>query len=155
MQGRKPTPTALKIVTGNPGQRALPAHEPRPEPLRSPPPEFLSDRARQAWNDLAPVLDRVGVLAETDAAALVGLCEAYADLQEARAALAEGKRFYTTTTPAGDTMIRPHPALAAASDADRRFRAWLVEFGMTPSARSRVAAAGSDDEQDPAARYFD
>lgn len=30
MPGCRPTPTALKLVRGNPGKRALPKNEPRP-----------------------------------------------------------------------------------------------------------------------------
>ena len=30
MRGRKPKPTALKLIAGNPGKRALNAHEPQP-----------------------------------------------------------------------------------------------------------------------------
>ena len=30
MRGRKPRPTHLRIIDGNPGKRALPKHEPKP-----------------------------------------------------------------------------------------------------------------------------
>lgn len=31
MRGPKPTPTALKVIRGNPGKRALPENEPTPQ----------------------------------------------------------------------------------------------------------------------------
>ena len=42
---------------------------------------------------------------------------------------------------------------AVMQDADRRIKAWLAEFGMTPSARSRVKADG-DQPEDAADKYF-
>lgn len=47
MRGRKPTPTILKLLAGNPGKRPLPAHEPRPEVADEFPaaPEWLTRRS--------------------------------------------------------------------------------------------------------------
>ena len=43
MKGRKPTPTYLKLLKGNPGKRSLNKHEPKPALLNKPPepPPFL------------------------------------------------------------------------------------------------------------------
>jgi phage terminase small subunit len=35
-------------------------------------------------------------------------------------------------------MIRPHPLVAMLADADRRYRGWESEFGLTPASRPRV-----------------
>ncbi len=51
-------------------------------------------------------------------------------------------------------MRRVQPAYTALQDADRRFRAWLVEFGVTPAARSKVKADPVAEDTDPAAKYF-
>lgn len=47
MKGRKPTPTVLKRLQGNPGKRPLAKREPQPrsEPELPPPPEWLAARA--------------------------------------------------------------------------------------------------------------
>src|SRR5262249_22001030 len=42
MRGRRPKPTRLKVITGNPGKRPLNEHEPRPEPQIPPCPSELS-----------------------------------------------------------------------------------------------------------------
>ena len=46
MKGRKPTPTILKRLQGNPGKRPLPANEPQPtlEDELPPPPDWLVSR---------------------------------------------------------------------------------------------------------------
>jgi phage terminase small subunit len=42
------------------------------------------------------------------------------------------------------------------ADADRRFKAWLVEFGLTPAARSKVHVQNPDEDekQDPLQEFF-
>ncbi|MBN8994359.1 MAG: phage terminase small subunit P27 family [Rhizobiales bacterium] len=153
-KGRKPKPTRIKEIEGNAGKRPLREREPKPRELTAAAPKHLRPAARQAWKVWATQLQRAGVVTEIDAAALEVLCEAYADLREARAELKRfGADYYETTNQHGSTMYRAHPALAAVRDADRRIRAWLSEFGMTPSARSRVDTAG-DGEEDPAAEFF-
>lgn len=154
MKGRKPKPSHLRLVAGNPGRRPLNKAEPKVARSRPSAPAHVSDLAREAWGYLSATLDRMGVLTEVDAVALEGLCEAYADMREARRALREhGARYYETVNKDGGIMIRPHPALGDMQDADRRIRAWVVEFGMTPSARSRVKADGSE-EEDEADKFF-
>ena len=50
-QGRKPKPTALKIVEGNPGRRKLPEFEPKFDPAQPTPPPFLNDDAKVVCRD--------------------------------------------------------------------------------------------------------
>jgi P27 family predicted phage terminase small subunit len=154
MKGRKPKPTHLKLVTGNAGKRALNKAEPTPPRQRPSAPAHMSDRARETWGYVSALLDRMGVLTEADAIGLEMLCEAYADYLEARAELKTlGSNYYETVNQTGGVMHRAHPAVAVMQDADRRIKAWLAEFGATPSARSRVKTDG-EQEADPAAAYF-
>jgi P27 family predicted phage terminase small subunit len=157
MVGRKPKPTRLKLVAGNPGRRKLNHAEPKPRRGRPSAPAHVSDKARETWRYVAGVLDRMGVLTEADALALEMLCEAYADYLAARAELkAFGSNYYETTTKDGSVMHRLHPAVGALQDADRRIKSWLIEFGQTPSARSRIKVEGYEpDEHGVAAKFFD
>jgi P27 family predicted phage terminase small subunit len=155
MKGRKPKPSYLKLVTGNPGKRKLNSKEPKVARARPLAPTHMSDKARETWGYVGGLLDRMGVLSEVDAVALELLCEAYADFLAAKGVLeAFGSDYYTTKTALGDEMHRAHPAVAQKNDADRRIRAWLGEFGMTPGARSRVKADGEGKEEDAASAYF-
>lgn len=97
----------------------------------------------------------MGVLTEADAVGLEQLCECYVEVQELRADVAENGRFQTVETKAGGAMERLRPAYTALMDADRRLKGWLIEFGKTPAARSKVKSDGEGAEQaDPAAAYF-
>lgn len=170
MAGRRPKPTHLKLVQGNPGKRAINRSEPKPRRVLPSPPAHLRARAKVAWGYVSAQLDNMGVLTEADALALERLCECYADLLDAQASLdkavivpnADGDPFvlakagestYATRGKEG-WMLRTRPEVAQIADADRRFKSYLVEFGLTPAARSKVKGDGSSKEADPAAEFF-
>ena len=50
-------------------------------------------------------------------------------------------------------MIRPHPAVAVRQDAWKRVVTLLRDFGMTPSARTRVSG-GDAPTDDPLEAFF-
>jgi P27 family predicted phage terminase small subunit len=155
MKGRKPKPTALKLLTGNPGKRRLPKGEPKPKRVIPAPPEHMTARALTAWGSLATRLDRLGLLTELDALALEQLCENYGEILELRADVADGGRWQVVVTKQGGEMERARPCAMMLADAERRFRGMMCEFGLTPSARSRVTASGDDErDRDPAEAYF-
>src|SRR5690242_448201 len=109
MKGRKPTPSHLKLVKGNPGKRALNASEPKPRRQRPSAPAHMSDKARETWGYVSGLLDRMGILTEADAIGLEMLCEAYADYLAARATLKEiGSNYYETVNQTGRVMHRAH-----------------------------------------------
>jgi P27 family predicted phage terminase small subunit len=147
MRGRKPKPTALKLVEGNPGKRPLNHSEPRPNSGSPAPPPYLSEAARETWDRIADMLEAMGIATTADSLALGQLCEAVADYESAAAEIAKRGAYYSTAMESGSTMYRAHPALAAKADGDRRIRGWVAEFGLSPSARSRVTALV--DEEDP------
>jgi P27 family predicted phage terminase small subunit len=155
MAGRRPKPSHLKLVQGNPGKRAINRAEPTPRRELPSPPAHLSPDARVAWGRFAQMLDRIGVLTEADAVALEQMSETYAEVVALRADIDARGRFQTVATKSGGQMERMRPAYVALMDADRRLKAWLVEFGKTPAARSRVKASDADqDDANPAAAYF-
>jgi P27 family predicted phage terminase small subunit len=96
----------------------------------------------------------MGVLTLADKLALESLCEAVADLRNARDALAaRGGVTYETVTMTG-VLHRAYPEVAMVADCDRRVRMWMASFGLTPADRSRVSLAAKTDENDPAARFL-
>ncbi len=155
MKGRRPKPTHLKAVRGNPGKRAN-KREPRPvlDKTAPPPPEHLNDNATRAWENLAPMLVRLRVLTEADHLALERLALCYAEVCEHEETLSGLGYTYETHSMSGDVMVRKRPEAALLADADRRFKSYLVEFGLTPAARSKVEADGEDEGAGKAASYF-
>lgn len=72
---RPPKPTALKLLTGNPGGRKLNDREPEPKVLDDcTPPAYLSEAAREIWAEWAPKLTRNLLLTELDVEAFAQWC---------------------------------------------------------------------------------
>ena len=59
-RGRKPTPTALKVLEGNPGKRKLNDNEPRPEKKAPSCPKWLEPEAKKEWRRLAKKMEQMG-----------------------------------------------------------------------------------------------
>lgn len=136
MAGRRPKPTRIKEIEGNPGKRALNRKEPRPEAIIPPCPEHLDLEARAEWARIAPELMRLRILAHVDRAALAAYCQAWSRWVDAETNL---KKFGAVIkTPKGYPIQNPY--LGIANTAIELMRKFLTEFGMTPSSRSRIAA---------------
>lgn len=154
-KGRKKKPVHLHILNGNPGKRRLNRHAPNPPRGIPEPPAHLSERAKTAWPVLAKELDRMGVLTLADVFALEQLAENYAEVLDHREALVKNKsRYQTIRTTNGTRKKVFHPAQLALSDSEKRFRAMLEQFGLTPSSRSRVDAKPQA-VKDPFEKFLD
>lgn len=147
MAGRKPTPTHLKIVRGNPGKRKIDGREPRPRSGVPRCPLHLSDSARKAWARIAPELKQMGVLTLADGTAFELLVDAYAEYRAARDVVEAEGPTYDAPTQTG-IIVRARPEVAIAGDAWRRVKAMMAEFGLTPSSRTKVRGEG-EPKQDP------
>ena len=121
-RGRKPTPTAIKELEGNPGKRKLNDKEPRPEKKAPSCPKWLEPEAKKEWRRLAKKMELMGVLTEVDMAAFAGYCQAYARWKEAEEFITQHGTI--VKTPSGywqqvpQVSIRP-PAAAARMSSKR------------------------------------
>lgn len=140
MPGRKPTPTALKLVRGNPGHRPIRDDEPVPKG-EAVMPEWLSPEAARHWPKVAQLLQDAGLLTSVDAAALALYCESFARWHHANQQVA--KFGPVVKTPNGFPVQSPF--LGIANKAQEQMTRLLVEFGMTPSSRTKVTKAPSDE----------
>ena len=140
-----PKPTALRVLEGNPGKRALNAREPRPLDGEPEMPKHLDTVARKEWRRLVPLLLSMRVLTEADGIALANLCQAYSTLIQAqnlmRKASDSGKSALLMKTPAGYAM--QSPLLSIINSQMEIIARQLREFGLTPASRSRIMAAAA------------
>lgn len=147
-KGRKPKPTHLKRVQGNPGKRALPENEPQPDAGRPNKPKDLGKFGARLWDIAAEDLENMGVLTKADGPALRMMCETWERYFEARRIVnAYGSMTYENQS-VGGILIKKNPAVGIMENAEKSLRSWFSEFGMTPAARSRVERALEDDEAD-------
>jgi len=155
MAGRRPKPTVLRLVTGNPGKRAINKREPKPLRDIPPCPDHLYDSGKIAWDRLSAMLDSMGVMTEADAYTLERLCDCYTDILECRLLIERDGRTYTVVGQDGSALIKHNPAVAQLRAADSQFKSYLVEFGLTPAARSKVhAEPNGEEKQDPLSKFF-
>ena len=75
-RGRKPTPTAIKLLEGNPGKRPLNANEPKPEKKAPSCPKWLEPEAKTEWRRLAKQMEQIGILTQVEMAAFAGYSQA-------------------------------------------------------------------------------
>lgn len=145
-RGRKPKPTALKVLEGNPGGRPLNKNEPKPvkkKTLKCP--SHLNEEAKKEWKRLSKILIEMGVLTELDIAAFAGYCQAYARWKEAEEFIE--KHGSLVKTPNG--YFQQVPQVSIAQTNLKIMLKFAEQFGLTPSARSRIIAGdGSKDATD-------
>jgi P27 family predicted phage terminase small subunit len=136
MRGRRPKPTRLKVLMGNPGKRPMNANEPRPEVAIPECPAELGSVARREWDRMAHQLASLRILTQLDRAALAAYCGAYAMWAEATEAI---QKYGTMVkSPSGYPVQSPYVAIANRQ-AEIMMRI-ASEFGFTPASRSRIAA---------------
>ena len=147
-RGRKPTPTAIKELEGNPGKRKLNDKEPRPEKKAPSCPKWLEPEAKKEWKRLAKKMEMMGVLTEVDMAAFAGYCQAYARWKEAEEFITQHGTI--VKTPSG--YWQQVPQVSIAQTYLKVMNRFAEQFGLTPASRSRIvadnAAGGGYDEME-------
>lgn len=140
MRGRRPKPTRIKALTGNPGKRPFNPHEPRPLPTLPDCPPELSPVARQEWSRLSSELAKLNLVTQLDRGALAAYCMAYALWLEA---IEQVQRHGAVVkSPTGYPVQSPFLAIANRQ-AEIMVRI-ASEFGFTPASRTRISAPPPD-----------
>lgn len=149
MRGRKPVPTRLKVIRGNPGKRALNINEPVPAGELADAPGWLSESQKAGWTyaiENAPH----GLLKRLDRSVLTAWVVAE-DLHR-RASEQVDKFGILTKAPHTGIPIQS-PYLPVVNKQAAIMMKAAEQLGFTPVSRSRIqlmgAAAGNvDDEWD-------
>src|SRR4030088_770570 len=110
MRGRRPKPTRLKVLTGNPGKRPLNQTEPRPTPVPPDRPTDLREVAQRECNRLAGELASLKLLTNLDRAALAAYCGSYALWAEATKAIQKYRTMIKS--PSGYPVQSPYVSIA-------------------------------------------
>jgi len=153
MRGRKPKPTAKKVVEGNPGKRKLNKREPKPkmsadmQPATPPVGAGVIYKAAieaecKAFADrYLPQLQTLSIITDLDLAAFELMSVHYA-MAWAAASIIERDGLLLVDKFG---QAHKHPALQVMRDNSTAFRAYAAEFGMSPSARARIQTPLPDD----------
>lgn len=155
MKGRKPKPTHLRLVQGNPGKRKINRREPRPTGALSAAPDWFQPEQRVVW-DYAIQHAPPGLLTLLDCDVLVIWCVA-CDMQR-RAVLAQAKLDAAgglpllSRTPEGHFVQSPY--LPIINRQGQIMLKAAAELGFTPSSRSRIEIEPAGDAPNKASLYF-
>ena len=135
-RGRKPTPTAMKELEGNPGKRKLNEREPKPDKKAPSCPKWLEPEGKREWRRLAKKMEALGILTEVDMAAFAGYCQAYARWKEAEEFITQHGTI--VRTPSG--YWQQVPQVSIAQTYLKVMNRFAEQFGLTPASRSRIIA---------------
>ena len=141
--GRKPKPTWLKLVSGNPGKRPLNVDEPQPVGDLASPPDWFSPEQRIEW-DRALRAAPLGLLRSLDESMLVvWVCAkvAHAD------AVQKVATFGSVIKSGGQAQPSPYVGIMN-KQATVMMRA-AAEMGFSPSSRSRVSVKDQKPKSSP------
>lgn len=154
MRGRKPHPTRLQVLRGNPGRRPLNPDEPQ-LPVAGDDfdtvPELLApdDVAAAEWRRLAPLLREARIITQADRNALIAACQQWSVYQDA---LVQAPKHRRVLRSPNDYPI-PNPFIPIANKALVHCERLWESLGLTPSARARVTAAREPEDRDPFAEF--
>ena len=147
MRGRKPVPTLLRELHGNPRKVAMPKSEPKPAGDLSDPPDWLSEGQQENWN-YALTNSPPGLLKRIDRGALLAWVVAE-DLHR-QAAMAQSKVGLLVRVKTKATAGKDDPGVPTASPyiniINQQAKIMLKatsELGFTPVSRPRIGAAPS------------
>lgn len=141
-KGRKPKPTQLKVLNGNPGKRPLNDREPKPETTIPKCPDFLDADAKAEWARLTKELKVLGLISQLDRSQVAILCQEYSRWKQATQII---NRLGTTfETEKG--YIAQRPEVGVANKAIQNILKISANFGLSPSDRVRIVCDTSHDE---------
>lgn len=136
--GRKPLPTRLKVIRGTAQPCRVNKAEPKPPADRVKMPPGLSKAAKAQWRRVAGDLRGAGILTNLDIHALGAYCETYAQWREA----ADKVNQLGSVIKDNKSEVKRNPYLFVEHRALDQLKSFWSDFGMTPSSRSRIHAAG-------------
>ena len=138
-RGPAPKPGIIKLIEGNPGKRKINRREPQPANDAPRCPAWLTPEAKAVWRRVVPQLRRMGVLTLVDGDALAAYCQVYARWKAAEEFLATHGDTYPLRDEHGKVRcLQQFPQVSISRNLLQLMKAFQQEFGLTPSARSRL-----------------
>jgi P27 family predicted phage terminase small subunit len=107
-------------------------------------PEWLDEIAKQEWASITGILSDMGLLSRADKTALECYCESYSRYRKAQATVARVGAVILSPTQKYP-MVSPYHTIMRQALKDLSML--LIQFGLTPSARSKL---GQDVRNQPA-----
>jgi P27 family predicted phage terminase small subunit len=133
-RGPATMPTQLRLLKGDHHKSRFNPNEPVARDTLPTPPEDMAVDVREIWDYTLDELVAMKTAAAADRDSLICYCEAVVAHRKASKILAKSP---VLVKGALGTLVR-NPALQVQRDAAHAIRAFAQEFGLTPSARTRI-----------------
>ena len=147
-RGPAPTPTHLLKLRGS-WRGETNTGEPVASSAVPECPAWLDEYAREAWEWVTASLSGMGILSADDLLLIVALCGAWSDYRLADETL---RRDGFTTK--GKTGVVRHPMVGVKAEASGRLLRLSQQFGLSPSARSRISMGKRATDDGGKGRFF-
>jgi P27 family predicted phage terminase small subunit len=147
MKGRKPKPTHLKLITGNPGKRPLNDAEPIPVGELTDPPAWMTDSQKEGWRyaiDHAPK----GLLKKLDRSVLAVWVVAEDLHRQASEFIGKKGLAGLLARTSNDTLIQGPMVGILNKQAQVMLKA-AEQLGFTPASRSRISVPELSGQSNP------
>lgn len=137
-RGPAPTPTSVLKLRGS-WRADVNESEPLPEQGVPDMPDFLSGMSKECWDQLSPILNEMKVLTKADEVALSMLCKTYSNWRRAEELLDKHGDVYPIRDNEGNIKyLQQSPYVSIARNNLLALKGMLEQFGLTPSARTRI-----------------
>ena len=143
--GRKPTPTVMKKLAGNPGKRVLNSNEPDATAGLPECPAHITGEARLEWDRVGQQMVTEHRMAVIYRAAFAAYCVAWGRWVEAETQVRESGMLITS--PNGHLIQSPY--LPIANKAWSQMMKAVAELGISPTSQARVSKVGESQAFDP------
>ena len=144
MAGRRPVPTRLKLLTGNPGKRPINTLEPEPSKGTPAMPAWLEEfpAAIKEWKRESEILDGMGILTVAEGGVLAMRAYLAAQIQEIAIEIKkEGRVAYTSRMDSlGNEVMdaKSNPKANQIKNLITEYRQLGSLLGLDPSSRTRL-----------------
>lgn len=145
--GRKAKPIHLHLLEGNKNRltkneieyRVETEQRLKPKKDKVKPPSWLDPIAKKEFKRIAKELAELDLITNVDVNALAAYCDAYSEYIRCTEIIREEGLMVEYTNKAAETNKVPHPLLTKKKQLHEQMRSIAIEFGLTPSARARLA----------------
>lgn len=134
-RGRIPNPKAINDLRGDPGRRRRYEKEPTPPTGIPSCPDYLDEIAKGEWSEIVGILKDMNLMSLADGRLLEIYCTSYSRW---RRALVNVAKYGEVILDKKSGKLVTSPYAHIASRMQEEMRKCLLEFGMTPAARSRM-----------------
>lgn len=140
MKGRRPTPSHVKKLLGNPGKRPIKQGEPQYPPGAGDAPAHLDQVAREEWDRISELMTATGVLTQADRAVLSLYCSAWSKWVNAETKLIGDSGAQELVQPLKNGMDGGNPYLSIANKQLEIIIRLAAILGLDPCSRTRLTS---------------